>query len=69
MFSYVVLLITKKKIPIDDRIIVTNSLRCFALLHLYHRDILAEATPSQKECSTSVSSGDQGGEPTLIQCY
>jgi len=27
----------------------------------YHRDILLEATSSQKVCATSVSSGDQGG--------
>jgi len=30
-----------------------------------HRDILLEATSSQKVRATKVSSGDQGGEPTL----
>jgi len=30
-----------------------------------HRDILLEATSSQKVRETKVSSGDQGGEPTL----
>ncbi len=36
-----------------------------------HRDILQEATSSQKLCATSLSTsdqgGDQGGEPTLGQ--
>jgi len=32
---------------------------------LAHRDILIEATSSQKLWATKVSSGDQGGEPTL----
>jgi hypothetical protein len=38
----------------------------------YHRDILIEATSSQKVRAAKVSSGDQGGEPTLghwPQCY
>jgi len=30
-----------------------------------HRDILIEETLSQKVCGTSISTGDQGGEPTL----
>jgi len=30
-----------------------------------HRDILIEATSSQKVLATKVSSGNQGGEPTL----
>jgi len=30
-----------------------------------HRDILIEATSSQKVWETSVSTGDQGGAPTL----
>jgi hypothetical protein len=37
-----------------------------------HRDILLEATSSQIARETKVSSGDQGGEPTLShwpQCY
>ncbi len=37
-----------------------------------HRNILLEATSSQKVCATSVSSGDQGVAPTLgqwPQCY
>jgi len=32
-----------------------------------HRDLLIEATSSQKVWATSVSTGDQGGEPTLKQ--
>ncbi len=37
-----------------------------------HRDILIGATSIQKVWATKVSSGDQGGEPTLghwPQCY
>jgi len=37
-----------------------------------HRDILIEATSSQKVCATSISTGNQGGEHTLghwPQCY
>ncbi len=36
------------------------------------RVIQIEATSSQKVCATSVSTGDQGGEPTFAQwpqCY
>ncbi len=32
-----------------------------------HRDILIEATSSQKVCATSISTVDQGGAPTLGQ--
>ncbi len=42
------------------------------LLGTLHRDILIEATSSQKVRATKVSSGNQGGEPTLghwPQCY
>jgi len=31
----------------------------------WYRDILIEATSSQKARAITVSSGDQGGEPTL----
>ncbi len=37
-----------------------------------HRNILIEATSCQKVCATSVSTDDQGGEPSLghlPQCY
>ncbi len=37
-----------------------------------HRDLLIEATSSQKVWAFFVSTGDQGGEPTLgqwPQCY
>jgi len=30
-----------------------------------NRDKLIEATSSQKKCATSISTGNQGGEPTL----
>jgi hypothetical protein len=33
----------------------------------FHRDILIEATSSQKVCTTSLNTGDQGGAPTLGQ--
>jgi len=38
---------------------------CSEVIILYHRDILLEATSSQKVRATKVSSGDQGGELTL----
>jgi len=53
-------------------VILSNNCRIFlilgdaALLRLTHRDILLEASSSQKVC-TSESTGDQGGEPTLGQ--
>ncbi len=31
----------------------------------HHRDILIDATSSQKVRATKVSTGNQGGEPTL----
>jgi len=34
---------------------------------LEHSDILIEATSSKKVCATSVSTGEQGGAPTLGQ--
>jgi len=40
--------------------------------YFIHRYILIEATSSQKVCATSVSTGNQGGVPTLgqwPQCY
>ncbi len=39
---------------------------------MIHRDLLIEAKSSQKVWATSLSTGDQGGEPTLgqwAQCY
>jgi len=41
-------------------------------LNFDHRDILIEVISSQKVCATSLSTGDQGGAPTLSQwpqCY
>jgi len=42
------------------------------IFSLNHTNLLIEATSSQKVRATSVSTGDQGGEPTLgqwPQCY
>ncbi len=35
------------------------------LVSNYHRNILLGATSMQKDCTTSVSTGDQGGDATL----
>jgi len=37
------------------------------IFSLNHTNLLIEATSSQKVRATSVSTGDQGGEPTLGQ--
>jgi len=51
------------KYEIKDKSCKTDA-KCNSVVH---RDILLEATSSKKMGATSVSTGNQGGEPTLGQ--
>jgi len=39
----------------------------YQTLVIFHKDFPIEATSSQKVWAPSISTGDQGGEPTLSQ--
>jgi hypothetical protein len=52
----------------QDKLLKTQHTLCCAFLRANHRDILLEANSSQNVCASSVSTGDQGGEPTLGHC-
>jgi len=54
---------------IGDILLILNKLHLIRKNNItsgwYHRDILIEAISKQKVWATKVSSGSQGGEPTL----